>query len=168
MRPGAGLSVARGDFGDLILDLQVARRYIVEAMRIGQAAEQALLEASAIRFYESAGVLPKPARSDAGYRVYGEADIELMRFVRRLRALELPLDDIREIVRLRTSGEAPCQPVRAAIAREAEAVDDRIAELTRLRAELRSLQERMDTIVDEWPQSCVCHVIEDTPVGKRS
>ena len=120
------------------------------------------MEASAIRFYESAGVLPQPARSDAGYRVYDEADIELMRFVRRLRALELPLDDIREIVRLRTSGEAPCQPVRAAIAREAEAVDDRTAELNRLRGELRSLRERMDSTVDEWPQSCVCHIIEET------
>jgi DNA-binding transcriptional MerR regulator len=118
------------------------------------------MEPSAIRFYESAGVLPAPTRSEAGYRVYGETEIELMRFVRRLRALELPLDDIREIVRLRVSGEAPCQPVRDAIAREAHAVDDRIEELTRLRTELRSLQKRMHSIVDEWPDSCVCHVIE--------
>lgn len=131
-------------------------------MRIGQAAEQALLEASAIRFYESAGVLPPPARSEAGYRDYDKTDIEVMRFVRRLRRLELPLDDIREIVRLRVSGEAPCQPVRDAIAREAEAVDDRIAELTRLRTELRSLQQRMDATVDQWPEACVCHVIEET------
>ncbi|MDF1597086.1 MAG: MerR family DNA-binding protein [Acidimicrobiia bacterium] len=131
-------------------------------MRIGHAAEQASLEASAIRFYESAGVLPAPARSDAGYRDYDQGDVELMRFVRRLRALELPLDDVREIVQLWTSGEAPCQPVRDAITREVEAVDDRIAELTRLRSELQALQERMDSIVDHWPQSCVCHVIDET------
>ena len=102
------------------------------------------------------------ARGDAGYRDYDETDIEVMRFVRRLRALELPLDDIREIVRLRTSGEAPCRPVRDAIARESEAVDDRIAELSRLRTELRSLQQRMDATVDQWPEACVCHVIEET------
>ncbi len=136
---------------------------MVGSMRIGQAASRAQLEPSAIRFYESAGVLPAPARTDAGYRHYDETGVELMRFVRRLRALELPLDDIREIVRLWTSGEAPCQPVRDAITRESEAVDQRIAELTRLRAELRSLQQRMDLIVDQWPQSCVCHVIEETP-----
>lgn len=147
----------------ILLDLRVARRFMVWAMRIGQAAEEALLEASAIRFYESAGVLPEPARSDAGYRVYDEPAVELMRFVRRLRALELPLDDIREIVQMRTSGEAPCRPVRDAIARESEAVDDRIAELNRLRTELRSLQQRMDATVDQWPQACVCHVIEETP-----
>jgi DNA-binding transcriptional MerR regulator len=141
---------------------------MVESMKIGQAARRARLEPSAIRFYESAGVLPVPQRTDAGYRSYDEAGVELMRFVRRLRALELPLDDIREIVRLRTSGKAPCRPVRDAIAREAAAVDDRIAELTRLRGELRSMQERMDSIVDRWPESCVCHVIEDELVMKRS
>lgn len=131
-------------------------------MRIGQAADRASIEPSAIRFYESAGVLPEPARTHSGYRAYTETDVELMRFVRRLRALELPLDDVREIVRLRVSGEAPCQPVRQAIAREANAVDDRISELIRLRSELGSLQERMQTVVDEWPNSCVCHVIEET------
>jgi len=81
-------------------------------VKIGQAAERAALEPSAIRFYESAGVLPAPARSDAGYRDYGEPDVELMRFVRRLRALELPLDDIREIVRLRVSRSAMPSPAR--------------------------------------------------------
>ncbi len=131
-------------------------------MRIGQAATRARLEASTIRFYESAGVLPAPARNSAGYREYDDVDVELMRFVRRLRALQLPLDDIREVVRLRVSGDAPCQPVRDAITREAHAVDQRIADLTRLRAELRSLQERMDATVDEWPTSCVCHVIDQT------
>lgn len=130
-------------------------------MRIGQAAKQAFLEPSAIRFYESAGVLPPPRRTKAGYRDYDDRNVELMRFVRRLRSLELPLDDIREIVSLRANGEAPCRPVRDAIAREADAVDDRIGELTRLRTELRSLQERMDSIDDRWPTSCVCHVIEE-------
>ena len=90
-------------------------------MRIAQNAELALLEASAIRFYEWAGVLPAPDRSDAGYRDCDETDIERIRFVRRLRARELPLDDVREIVQLRISGEAPCQPVREAIGREAAA-----------------------------------------------
>lgn len=131
-------------------------------MRIGQAAKQAQLEASAIRFYEGSRVLPAPARSDAGYRDYDETDVELMRFVRRVRALEIPLDGVREIVRLRTAGEAPCRPVRDDINRGAEAVDHRIAELTRLRAELGSLKERMDSLVDQWPQSCLCHVIEQT------
>lgn len=132
-------------------------------MKIGQAAGRAGLEPSAIRFYESAGVLPDPSRSDSGYRDYADADVELMRFVRRLRTLGLPLDDITEIVRLRVAGEAPCQPVRQAIAAEADAVDQRIDELEQLRGELRSMQARMEGVEDEWPNACVCHVIAPRP-----
>lgn len=132
-------------------------------MKIGQAAGRAGLEPSAIRFYESAGVLPDPSRSDSGYRDYTDADVELMRFVRRLRSLELPLGDVTEIVRLRVAGEAPCQPVRQAIAAEAGAVDRRIDELEQLREELRFLQARIEGVKDEWPNACVCHVIAQGP-----
>ena len=134
-------------------------------MKIGQAGRAATLEPSAIRFYESVGVLPPPNRTPSGYRDYSDADVDLMQFVRRLKALELPLDDIRAIVSLRVAGEAPCRPVRDAIAREAKSVDDRIDQLVRLRSELRSMQQRMDATEDQWPESCVCHVIEESNQG---
>ncbi len=129
-------------------------------MKISEAAHISDLEPSAIRFYETAGVLPAPARTASGYREYDEGDVELLQFVRRLRALELPLDDIREIVGLRTRGEAPCRSVRGAIDREAAKIDTRIEELRQLRSELVRLQEEASQITDEWPGSCVCHVIE--------
>ncbi len=131
-------------------------------MRISEAARQSGMEPSAIRFYEASAVLPGPPRNDSGYRDYAENDVDLLRFVRGLRALELPLDDIREIVELRGSGHAPCRPVRDAIAREAAAIDSRIEELGRLRTELRRLQATVDAVDDDWPRACVCHVIEST------
>lgn len=135
---------------------------MVLSVKIGQAARAATLEPSAIRFFESAGVLPPPNRTAGGYRDYSDNDVDLLRFVRRLESLEPPLDDIKEIVSLRVAGEAPCRPVRDAIAREAKAADDRIEELVRLRSELRSMQRRMEATVDQWPASCVCHVIQPT------
>jgi len=132
-------------------------------MKISEATQQSGLEASAIRFYEKSGVLPGPQRTASGYRDYDAGDVELLRFVRRLRGLELPLDDIREIVELRTAGEAPCRPVREAIAREAEAIDSRIEELVRLRSELERLSDAAANVVDDWPRSCVCHVLEESP-----
>lgn len=129
-------------------------------MRIGEVAAATGLEASAIRFYEDQGVVPAPQRTAAGYRSYSPAEVELLTFVRRLRALRLPLDDVREIVGMRTDGTAPCTAVRAAIAREAAAVDRRIADLERVRAELGRLQEQAAGIADDWPGPCVCHVIE--------
>lgn len=130
-------------------------------MRIGEAAAQAGVEASAIRFYESNGVLPEPERSESGYRLYGEDQVDLIRFVKRARSLEIPLDDIRQIVELRTGGQAPCAVVRTVIAREAATIDARIAELEDLRQEMARLQELAEQIADDWPDgACVCHIVE--------
>jgi DNA-binding transcriptional MerR regulator len=129
-------------------------------MRIGEVAQLTGLEASAIRYYETRGIVPEPSRNAAGYRSYGDTDVDLLRFVLRLRSLELPLDDVREIVRLRTDGQAPCTQVRDAITREAAFIDQRIDDLTKLRAELSRLQTAANEITDDWPTSCVCHVIQ--------
>lgn len=129
-------------------------------MKISDAAAAAAIEPATLRYYESVGVLPEPARSPSGYRRYGEEDVALIKFVRRLRSLELPLDDIRQIVDLRRRGEAPCTAVRSAMRREAAAVDERMAELKRIRTELKALIVAADAIEDEWPNACVCHVVE--------
>lgn len=136
-------------------------------MQIGEAAALTGLEVSTIRFYEDQGVLPPPARTEAGYRDYQESDVELMRFVRRLRTLELPLDDITEIVALRTAGQGPCAVVRDALAREAAAIEDRISQLRKLGQELRRLQDEADEIRDDWPTSCVCHVVAGAAEGEQ-
>ena len=130
-------------------------------MRIGEAAARAGVEASAIRFYEGNGVLPAPERSDSGYRLYGEDQVDLIRFVKRARSLEIPLDDIRQIVELRTGGQAPCAVVRTVIARQAAAIDARIAELEDLRREMTRLQGLAEQVADDWPDgACVCHIVE--------
>ena len=87
--------------------------------------------------------------------------MDLLSFVRRLRSLELPLDDVKEIVSLRTSGEPPCSQVREAMAREATAIEKRIDDLPSLREELSRLREAAAKIDDDWPTSCVCHVLEE-------
>jgi DNA-binding transcriptional MerR regulator len=132
------------------------------AMQIGEAAKRSGIERTAIRYYETEGILPSPARSAAGYRRYGDEDVELLRFVRRLKALELPLEDIRSIVRLRVDGQAPCAVVRDALDREAAAIQARVEDLLRLQQELAELRRAADLINDDWPTSCVCHVLEST------
>lgn len=134
-------------------------------MHIGELARSVGLETSAIRYYEAHGIVPEPPRTAAGYRDYNDDDVELLRLVRRLRSLELPLDDVREIVSLRTDGQAPCVQVRSAIAREAAAIDQRIDDLHRLRDELTRLQVAADQVRDDWPISCVCHVLEPATSG---
>lgn len=127
---------------------------------IGEVARTTGMSASAIRFYESEGVLPEPERTQSGYRGYAPDSVDLVRFVSRLRSLELPLSEVREIVALRGDGKAPCQAVRTAIAGEVSDITRRIGDLKRLRSELLTLQEQAKDLPDDWPTVCVCNVIE--------
>ena len=131
--------------------------------RIGGVADLAGLNSSAIRYYETAGVLPEPSRTESGYRGYSPDDLDLIRFVSRLRALEFPLTEVREIVALRRDGKAPCAAVRSAISNEVYAIESRIADLNRLKDELQSLEARAKDLPDDWPTACVCNVLEDAP-----
>ena len=135
---------------------------MTQTLRIGAVAAATGLSTAAIRFYESEGVLPKPHRSESGYRGYSTVDVELVQFVSRLRALEFPLNDVREIVALRRDDKAPCSAVRSAISRELSAIESRIADLERLRGELTALQTEADGLPDNWPTACVCNIIEQT------
>ena len=136
-------------------------------MLIGEVARSTGLSVSAIRYYETSGVVPPPGRGPAGYRNYDPNDVDLLRFVGRLRALNVPLDDIGRVVGLRTSGLEPCGALREALAREAEAIARWIEELERVRDELERLRTEAESIQDEWPDHCVCSLV-DPPGRERS
>ena len=56
-------------------------------MQIGQLAKRTHVPIDTIRYYESHGILPAPARRNSGYRSYGDADVARLHFVRRAKAL---------------------------------------------------------------------------------
>lgn len=127
-------------------------------LRIGELAGQFAINPRTIRFYESIGVLPAPARMSSGYRDYDESYLERLRFIK----LALSLDDIREILALRDRGEAPCSYVRWVIEEQAAAIEQRIRELERLRSGLQKLRRVARSLPDERPDDrCVCHILEN-------
>jgi DNA-binding transcriptional MerR regulator len=100
-------------------------------MQIRELAQQAGLPPSTIRYYESVGLLPSPRRLSNGYRLYDEADVNRLRLVAGLRALDFSLDDMAEILGLRDRGEAPCRVLLALLDHKADEIQRRIAELER-------------------------------------
>jgi DNA-binding transcriptional MerR regulator len=111
-----------------------------------------------IRYYERVGLLEASARTAAGYRVYSSADRDRLRFILKAKATGLTLDEIREVLSLRTRGVAPCSRVAALINAKLEQVDRYVQALLEFRRELVALQREASRSVAE---GCVCGAIEE-------
>ena len=80
-------------------------------MQIGEMAKKGGVSIQTIRFYERRGLLPSPPRKESGYRLYGQADLKRLLFIRQAKALGFSLDEIRTILRMRERGQCPCASV---------------------------------------------------------
>jgi DNA-binding transcriptional MerR regulator len=130
-------------------------------MKIGELAKKLDLNTQTIRYYERIGLLPKPERTEAGYRSYREEDEERLRFVKNARNSGLNLGEVKEVLAFHERGEAPCAYVTEALARRAEEVERQIAELTEFKEELDRLYERARKQPARKPwQGNYCHIIE--------
>ncbi|WP_212577605.1 MerR family transcriptional regulator, partial [Vibrio parahaemolyticus] len=69
--------------------------------QIGELARLSDTPVDTVRYYEKAGLMPVPPRSDANYRRYDDTHVARLRFIRHCRALDLSLDEIRTLLRVR-------------------------------------------------------------------
>ncbi|SFO59364.1 DNA-binding transcriptional regulator, MerR family [Pseudonocardia ammonioxydans] len=132
-----------------------------QQLTIGPAARAAGLTRKAMRVYEAKGLLPEAERTTAGYRLYSPDDVELLTFIRRARTLGLHLDDIREVLAIRSGGIPPCATVRDLLDARIAELDSAVAELLALRTTLAETRQRADDCTDEQPVT-VCAIIEDS------
>jgi Hg(II)-responsive transcriptional regulator len=110
-------------------------------LTIGRLASAAGVRIDTVRFYERAGLLKKPQRTAAGYRLYAQADAARLRFIRRAKALGFSLDEITELLRLNDGGGRR-GAVRALAERRLAEIEQKLVELSRLRQTLRHLVDR--------------------------
>lgn len=112
-------------------------------LKIGEVARRFGLNVRTLRYYEDIGLLPASGRTESGYRVYGDEDVERLRFIVQAKRVGFSLDEIAEVLRLGRHGRA-CPYVRATLARHLAALDEQIAELGRVRADLVAMQAAWD------------------------
>jgi DNA-binding transcriptional MerR regulator len=74
------------------------------ALSIGEVAKASGVAARTIRYYEQVGVLPSPSRTLSGYRQYNERSIQHLVFLRRARALGLPLHRLKPLIAVLNGG----------------------------------------------------------------
>lgn len=105
----------------------------------GRLARRAGVGIDTVRFYERRGLLPAPARTPAGYRVYGASAVERIRFIRRAKSLGFSLDEIATLLDLQDKGGRK-SAVKALAQRKISEIETRIDDLSRMRDVLRTLE----------------------------
>jgi Zn(II)-responsive transcriptional regulator len=104
---------------------------------IGQLAKRAGVAIDTVRYYERNAMLTPAGRLESGYRRYGETELKRLRFIRRAKVLGFTLADIRELLSL--SDECNVAKVKLAAEAKLAEVEQRLAELERIRNGLRTL-----------------------------
>jgi len=108
-------------------------------MRTGELAADAGVNIQTVRFYERRGILPKPRRTAAGYRVYSADAVRLIRFIKRAQDLGFTLGEVEELLQLRNDRRASCAQVKSAGQAKMAAVDAKIASLKAMKRALAVL-----------------------------
>ena len=109
-------------------------------MKIGALAAASATAVDTIRYYEREGLLPAPARSEGGFRVYEAQHLARLQFIRHCRGLDMSLDEVRVLLRVRDSGGGDCGDVNALLDAHIGHVSRRIKELRALEAQLKDLR----------------------------
>jgi DNA-binding transcriptional MerR regulator len=136
-------------------------------LRIGEVADACGVSADTIRHYERKGVLPPADRDESGYRRYTENTIDRVRVVRRALAIGFTLDELSRIFRERASGRPPCRDVQALARRKLHELDERIAELLKLRAALAVTLETWDAQLDATAGGEMALLLDSLIVERR-
>lgn len=127
---------------------------------IGQAARRSGVSAKMIRHYEDIGLIPKAARTHAGYRLYGDADIHRLRFIKRARLLGFSTGQIEILLALWSDRSRASAEVKRLAQQHAAELGQRIAEMQAMQRTLQDLARRCHG--DQRPD---CPILDDLSGG---
>jgi MerR family copper efflux transcriptional regulator len=136
-----------------------------ESLRVGAVAKAAGVGVQTLHYYERLGLLQKPKRSAANYRLYTPEAVRRVRFIKKAQALGLTLEETKQILDLKDHGREPCRKVAELGKKHLREID---ARLTQLRTYRRALAQA----VSGWPTKSLserhcagefCDLIERLP-----
>lgn len=114
-----------------------------DSLKVGAVARAAGVGVQTLHYYERVGLLLKPKRSAANYRIYSPDAIRRVRFIKKAQAVGLTLEETKQILDLKDHGRTPCHQVVELGKKHLQEIEVR---LTQLRAFHRMLAKS----VDEW------------------
>lgn len=110
-------------------------------MKIGELAQAAQCTVETIRYYEKEKLLPEPARTASNYRIYDNRHVERLCFIRNCRALDMTHREIQSMLRFLDTPTSDCMEVNRVLDAHIDHVDVRMAELRKLKEQLKALRQ---------------------------
>lgn len=126
---------------------------MVKPVAIGVASAQSGIKVPTIRYYEQIGLLTPP-RTESSRRLYDEADLQRLRFIRHARELGFEIEPIRQLLALSGHPSQSCEGADEIARTHLADIDHKIARLTALRAEVSRMTDCQNGTVAD------CRVIE--------
>jgi Cu(I)-responsive transcriptional regulator len=109
------------------------------SMNIGEAAAAAGVSAKMIRHYEQIGLMPAAARTDSGYRQYGERELSVLRFIRQSRGLGFSMQQIAELIGLWSDSRRASSSVKALAQQHVAALEEKMRAIAAMKHALDRL-----------------------------
>ncbi|PVY77596.1 DNA-binding transcriptional MerR regulator [Tamilnaduibacter salinus] len=130
-------------------------------MKVSELARQADVHPDTVRYYTREGLLCPDRDPDNGYHHYNDEDLRRLRFARKARQLGFSLSQIGAILGEADEHQSPCPLVRELFEQRLAAVEQELAELTRLRERMRQALSAWQSMPDGSPDGhTICRLIE--------
>jgi MerR family transcriptional regulator, copper efflux regulator len=114
-----------------------------DSLKVGAVAKATGVGVQTLHYYERVGLLPKPSRSAANYRLYSRETVRRVRFIKKAQAIGLTLEEAKQILDLKDHGRAPCHRV-------VELGQKHLQEINARLTLLRALRRMLSRSVNEW------------------
>ena len=109
-----------------------------EELKIGDVAQRAGVNIQTIRFYERKGLIKKPPRRESGYRVFGEEDVRVIRFIKRAQSLGFTLEEVSHFLDLRKD-RLSCSKAQSLAEQKLDDIEQKLKDLRAMRKALKTL-----------------------------
>lgn len=111
----------------------------MDKLTSGKLAKLTNINVESIRFYERKNLLPKPLRSDSGYRLYSQDDVHRIIFIKKAQQLGFTLKEIKELLNLRIDENNSCADVQELIEEKILEIEFKIKEMKKIKSALIGL-----------------------------
>ncbi|MGY6528372.1 MAG: MerR family DNA-binding protein [Cyanobacterium sp.] len=128
-------------------------------LQVGRVCKQLNINTQTIYYYERIGLIPTLKRNESGYRVFSSEDVEILKFIIKVKSLGLTLEEIKQLLELKQGRSLTCQAVYNHLKQKIDTINQKINELESIKQELIPLLQECETKIDTSNPNRQCKLL---------